>query len=326
MGARAALALSRALFAAWALAALGPALAQDRNITLAVAELEPLLRSEPLHIVSAEISRPTARGDITLKADVAFGTRPPLRVKVRNAEPGASSFNNVPRYDLAVYELQKLLVDEPEYVVPPTALRMLPVEELRAFAPKVRRTFTGSDDVLCVVQYWLQDVQAPADVLDEERFRTDAVYARHVGQLNVLTYLIEHADSNLGNFLVSAEPEGARLFAIDNGVAFESEPSNRGELWKRMRVERLPADTVARLRRVTQADLTARLGVLAQWQLEGRRFVAAPFTANLSPSRGVRREEGVLQMGLTRGEIAGVWKQVERLRELVDEGKIVATD
>jgi hypothetical protein len=203
---------------------------------------------------------------------------------------------------------------------------MLPLAELQAFAPKARRTFSGSDDVLCVVQYWLEDVQARADVLDEERLRTDAVYARHVGQLNVLTFLIEHADSNLGNILVSADPEGARLFAIDNGVAFSSEPSNRGELWRTMRVQRLPADTVARLRALTQAELAARLGVLAQWRLENRRYVASPLTDDLDRRFGVRRKGGVLQMGLTQGEIANVWKQRERLLELIDKGKIVAGD
>jgi hypothetical protein len=88
-----------------AVATSSSAFAQDRNLLLPVSELEPMLRSEPLRIVSAEISRPKARGDITLKADVAFGERPPLRVKLRNAVPGAQEFNNVPRYDIAAPSL-----------------------------------------------------------------------------------------------------------------------------------------------------------------------------------------------------------------------------
>ena len=40
------------------------------------------------------------------------------------------------------------------------------------------------------------------DVYNPARFAADPVYARHIGQLNVLTYLIEHRDSNLGNFLL----------------------------------------------------------------------------------------------------------------------------
>ena len=91
--------------------------AQDANITQPVADLERLLAAEPLVITQAEISRPKAKGDITLKADVSFGGAPPLRVKLRKAEPGADSFNNVPRYDLAAYELQKLEQERSEIYI-----------------------------------------------------------------------------------------------------------------------------------------------------------------------------------------------------------------
>jgi hypothetical protein len=305
-------------------AATCPAFSQDRNIALPVPELERMLQSDPMRIVSAEISRPNAKGDITLKADAAFGERPPLRIKLRKAEPGANTFNNVPRYDLAAYELQKLLMDAPDYVVPPTALRMVPLVELNPYAPKVKikPTFRGSDDVLCVVQYWLQDVNAAKDVLDPARFETDAVYAKHIGQLNVFTYLIEHGDSNLGNFLISDAPEGARVFAIDNGLAFLSERGDRGELWKSMRVKRLPADTVKRLRGLTEDDLTSHLGVIAQWELKDGRYVQIPRGENLSRYDGVRRTDTVVQMGLTRNEIVRVWRRVETLLDMIDDGKI----
>ncbi len=94
-----------------------------------------MLAAEPLVITQAEISRPKAKGDITLQADVSFGGAPPLRVKLRKAEPGADSFNNVPRYDLAAYELQKLFLDPAEYVVPPTALRMVPLADFANTRP-----------------------------------------------------------------------------------------------------------------------------------------------------------------------------------------------
>jgi hypothetical protein len=196
-GARAARALL-IVVAFWV--ASSSAAAQDRNITLPVADLERMLGSEPMQIVKAEISRPKLQGavDITLKADVSFSGRPPLLVKVRPAERGAQAFNNVPRYDLAAYELQKLLMDTEESVVPPTSVRMVPLAEMKRYSSDVRTTFPGSDDVLCVVQYWLQDVTVPQDVLFPERFESDALYARHIGQLNVFTYLINHRDSNLG--------------------------------------------------------------------------------------------------------------------------------
>jgi hypothetical protein len=298
------------------------AAAQDANIRQPVADLERLLAAEPLVITQAEISRPKAKGDITLKAEVSFGGAPPLRVKLRKAEPGAEAFNNVPRYDQAAYELQKLFVDPPEYLVPPTALRMVPLADFARYSPGVKRTFSAADQVLAVVQYWLSDILVLADVYDPARFQADPVYARHIGQLNILTFLIEHRDSNAGNFLIGKAEVGPRVFSIDHGVAFASIDSDRGEAWKDLRVDRLPADTVARLRQITLPGLQQRLGVLAQWKLDNGAFVAVPPGPNLAPGRGVRREGADLQMGLTRTEILRVHRLLEHLLERVDAGEI----
>jgi hypothetical protein len=311
------------LFAAALLLALaGTAAAQDANIRLPVADLEQLLAAEPLVITQAEISRPKAKGDITLRAEVSFGGAPPLRVKLRKAEPGADSFNNVPRYDLAAYELQKLFLDPAEYVVPPTALRMVPLADFAKYSPGVARTFSAADQVLAVVQYWLSDITVVADVYDPVRFAADPVYARHIGQLNVLTYLIRHRDSNLGNFLLGKAEVGARVFSVDHGVAFASGESDRGEAWKDLRVNRLPADTVERLRQITPQLLADRLGVLAQWQLEGRSYDPVAMGKNLSENRGVRRAGNELQMGLTKSEILAVHRLLRKLLERVDRGEI----
>ena len=298
------------------------ATAQDANITQPVAELEQLLAAEPLVIAHAEISRPKAKGDITLRADISFGGAPPLRVKLRKAEPGADTFNNVPRYDVAAYELQRLFLDPAEYVVPPTALRMVPLADFAKYSPGVMRTFSAADQVLAVVQYWLSDIKVVADVYDPARFAADPVYARHIGQLNVLTYLIKHRDSNLGNFLLGKAEVGARVFSIDHGVAFASEDSDRGELWKDMRVDRLPADTVERLRKITPEMLADRLAVLAQWQLEGRSYVPVAPGPSIAESRGVRRKGNDLQMGLSKSEIREVHRLLKNLLERIDDGKI----
>ncbi len=304
------------------LALASVAAAQDANITQPVADLEQLLAAEPLLITQAQISRPTAKGDITLRAEVSLGGAPPLRVKLRHAERGADSFNNVPRYDLAAYELQKLFLDPGEYVVPPTALRMVPLADFAKYSPNVVATFAGADQVLAVVQYWLQDVKAPADIYRAERFAVDSAYARHIGQLNLLTYLIRHGDSNLGNFLIGAQAAGARVFSIDHGIAFASEGSDRGELWKEMRVNRLPADALERLRKVTLPMLTDHLGVLVQWRLEGGRYVAAPLGKNLATNSGVRRAGDALQMGLTQSEISALHRRLQKLLARVDSGEL----
>ncbi len=306
------------------LAVAGPASAQDANILQPVADLERLLQSEPLVIERAEISRPKAKGDITLKADVRLGGAPPLRVKLRKSEPGAEAFNNVPRYDLAAYELQKLFVDPPEYVVPPTALRMVALADFAKYSPDVKRTFPPAEQVLAVVQYWLSDIMVLADVYDESRFNSDPVYARHIGHLNILTHLIQHRDSNAGNFLMGRAEKGARVFSIDHGVAFASQDSDRGELWKDMRVTRLPAAAIARLRQVTPEVLEAKLAVLAQWRLQDGTWRPEAPGKNLSPRRGVRRAGDRLQMGLTSIELQAVERLRRKLLERIDQGEIKA--
>jgi hypothetical protein len=300
--------------------------ASDLNIPVPADALERQLATEPFRIVAAEISRPKAKGDITLKADVAFSGNPPYRVKLRRADPGAETFNNRPRYDLAAYELQKLFLDPAEYVVPPTALRTVSVAELLPYAPEARPTFRGSDDVLIVLQYWLQEVKVVADAYDPALFGSDPGYARHIGQLNVLTYLIEHGDANLGNFLASRAERAPRVFSVDNGVAFAHNESDRSDAWKYLRVPSLPADTVARLRTLTQDQLQQRLGVLAQWRLEGDRWVAEPPGENRAPQRGVRQEDGVVQLGLTRSEIAQLDRRRMQLLRLVDERRVGLTE
>jgi hypothetical protein len=298
------------------------AAAQDVNIPRPADEIERELASEPFRIISAAISRPKAKGDITLKAEASFSGDAPYRVKLRRAEPGGEDFNNRPRYDLAAYELQKLFIDPAEYVVPPTALRMMPLIDLRLHAAAAKPTFRGSDEVLVVLQYWLQDVTVIEDVYDPQRFATDPVYARHIGQLNVLTALIEHGDSNVGNFLISRAEQGARVFSIDNGVAFAFNESDRGNLWKRMRVDRLPRDVVDRLRGVDERELQRRLGVLAQWRLQDGRWVAEAPGSNLGAGRGVRQSGTVVQLGLNRSEIDRIWRLLRRLLEDVDEDRI----
>ena len=135
--------IPRSSLAAVLLAVATTVAAQDVNIPRPADEIERELATAPFVITAAEISRPKAKGDITLKAEVSFAGAPSYRVKLRRAEPGAEDFNNRPRYDLAAYELQKLFLDPAEYVVPPTALRMMPLAELRPHAPEVEADVQG---------------------------------------------------------------------------------------------------------------------------------------------------------------------------------------
>lgn len=301
--------------------ASGPSGAADPNIPWPVAALEHRLATMPMQIVAAEAARGIAE-DVALRSEVRFADATELRIKIRPAEPGGAGFNNEPRYELAAYVLQQAFLDEPDFVVPPTALRTLPRGELLPHAPRARPTFRGADEVLVVVQYWLQQVSHRGDPWNPSRFATDPAYAHHVANLNVLTYLIRHGDSNAGNILASAAPGHPRAFAVDNGVAFGSPASDRGTAWRDLRVPALPARTVARLRALDAEALRQRLSVLATWRLEGGRWVLAPAAPRLSGDTGVRIRRDQVQLGLTRREILDVDQRRRHLLRRVDRGEV----
>jgi hypothetical protein len=250
-----------------------------------------------------------------------FSSAQVLVAKWAPAARGGSAFNNEPRYEAAAYELQKLFLPEDEWVVPPTLLRAFPSDYLDEYFPNAPRTFDDASSVVVAVQYWLLNVQSD-DFWDEERFEADSVYARYLGNMNVLTHLIDHRDANTGNFLISSITQRPRVFSVDNGVAFRSQRSDRGYAWRNLRVERLPHATVARLRTVTEEDLTRALGVIAEFEIVDGLLVARAPTVNLDEGRGVRERDGVFQFGLTRAEIRDVGNRIAGLLKRVDEGKV----
>jgi len=299
----------------------GSAMAQDQSILRPVADLDARLGTMPFEIIKAEKARGVEQ-DVALKSQVRFADGVELRVKLRPAVEGGAKFNNEPRYELAAYLLQRAFLDEPNYVVPPTALRALPVGQLKPFAPDIVATFPEAGDVVVVVQYWLNKMTGPKEIWDPARFASDAAYAQHMADLNVLTYLINHGDSNAGNVLISTDAGNPRVFAVDNGVAFNSEESDRGNAWHRLLVPRVPKRTLDRLRALDDQRLEALLGVVATWELRDGHWRPLPGHARVDGASGVRHGEGVVQLGLTKHEIDNVAKRLRKLLSLVDRGKI----
>jgi hypothetical protein len=308
-----------ALLAGSLASAPAPAAAQDFNFVRPIPEIEQRLREEHFQIVDYRGSR--APGDRTNRVVLTFGDSVMLLAKWANAAPGASAFNNEPRYDVAAYEIQKLFLDPDDYVVPPTVLRTFPLPYVEIQTPGVQRTFSDAASVLVVLQYWLTGV-SPDNYWDQRRAQDDTLYARHIGNFNVLTYLIRHQDSNIGNYLISQFQENPRVFAVDNGLAFASEASNRGMEWRNMRVRRLPQNTVARLRSITREDLDRALAVLAEFEIRNGHLVAVPVGENIAPGRGVRRSGNRVQIGLNRSEIGAVESRLRSLINQVDRGRI----
>jgi hypothetical protein len=298
-----------------------PAVAQTYNIPLPVAEVEARLATQPFTILDWRGSR--AEGDRTQRIAMLFEDSALVIAKWATAPSGGSAFNNEPRYEAAAYVLQKMFLDEPEYVVPPTILRAFPIEFVREQIPNARPTFReAQNSVLVALQYWLMGV-TQQEFWDDRRAASDDVYGRYIGNFNILTHLIDHRDSNIGNFLISTSSEEPRVFAVDNGVAFAGQESNRGTTWRDLLVRRLPHHTVERLRQITGDDLRQALGVLAEFEVDpdGRMTAVTP-TSNMSPGRGVRRSADRIQLGLTTTEIRGVENRLRSLLRQVDGGRI----
>lgn len=300
----------------------GLAVAQDSNIPLDIASIEQMLADDSISFIPPKDIRfkgDAAKTTIMKRADGFF-----FRVKIKRAPQGGEGYNNQPRYEIAAYQLQKLFLDPDDYVVPPTAARAIPIDQYEEFEANLFPTFRKTRVVFCTVQYWLSKVSAD-NVFDAARLQHDSGYAYHVANLNILTYLIRHSDSNKGNLLISTDPDNPRVFAVDNGMAFANITSERGYDWREMRIERLPEKTISRLRSITREHLQETLGVVAQFSGTGDQFVATSSGANLDANRGVRFQNGIVQFGLTAKEIDQLWNRMRALLQQIDDGQMQLT-
>jgi hypothetical protein len=295
-----------------------PAAAQDTSSGVAAAEAEALLGHAPFSVEEFRTIRPGGRSRL---AALRFDPATAVWVKWVAAPRGGAADNAQPRFEVGAYRFQKLFLDEPDYIVPPTVPRLVSQDDYPDAGRGVRATFSEAPAVLVVLQLWLQNVSSRS-FWDERRFRTDNVYARHVGNLNVLTYLIRHGDSNTGNFLVSRDSANPRVFSVDNGIAFGASPNRDAHEWLPLRVNRLPHETVARLRQITTRELQVALGVVIQLELRDGVLVISEPGQNLDPGRAVRRRGHTIQLGLTAREIGAVERRLRLLLREVDAGRI----
>jgi hypothetical protein len=292
------------------------AFGQYENIILPVDSVEQLLRYGEFEVATFRDTR--FEGDRTQRVILKFAANLFIAVKWAAAPRGGDSFNNRPRFEIAAYEIQKLFLNEEDYVVPPTVARAFPIDEY--IRPQgVRSTLGGTDAVVVLLQYWLNAVTDDG-VYDKDRIKDDSLYARHLADMNILTYLIRHADANRGNFLISTVATNPRVFAVDNGVSF-GDISDRPDHWREMRTDRLPQGTVDRLRAITEEDLHQALGVLVQFEVRDKQLIQVEPTENLNPGRGVHKQDDVIQMGLTRREIGAVHRRLQDLLKDIDNGK-----
>jgi hypothetical protein len=246
-----------------------------------------------------------------------------ISAKFKPASEDLDTFNNSPRRELAAYEVQKLFLDPDRYVVPPTVFACIPVAENERRLPDLE-PYPGADCAFGVLAYWLEGVTSEA-FIDPDRFSIDEKYREALGDLNILTALIGHEDSKASNFVRSKDPARPRLFAVDNGLSFESMGGDPLKFfrsaWSDIRIPVLPDDALERLAKVNHAMLS-RLSVLVQMERNGRMYRAAPHQKPISKTDGVRVGPDVVQLGLTADEIAGLEARIAELLASAERGEI----
>lgn len=295
------------------------------NLPLPPGEMERLMATAPFEIEEVEGAGGGVMGakklelefDTPDKHDVDFD------VKWKEGASGGEGWNNAPRREIAAYRIQQLYLDPVDYIVPPVVARCIPLRTYQPIEKEPPATFEGTQCVFGTLSAWLDNVTMPSQAFDAERFSTDRRYAYHFGNLNLLTYLIDHRDARQNNFLISKDPANPQLFAIDNGISFG------GVLYNfftshldRIRVGGLPERSIERLRTVTH-EQWQRLAVLVQLQADEHGILRpVEFTPAWDPEAGARWSKGVLQLGLTTAEIEAVEQRAKALLAEIDKGAI----
>jgi hypothetical protein len=227
-----------------------------------------------------------------------------------------------PRNELAAYAIQKLFLDETDYVVPPVAGHCFPLHDYRRVEPDAEPSFPRLRCAFGFLSYWREDVvsldtaeeqgwfESERGPFDEHLFLRDPVYRSSIGEVNLLTYFIDHDDSHSDQFMLARKPGHTSVTVVDNSMCLLSpwnDKLERDEDWSRFQVPALPRRALERLVRLTDDEI-ATLQVIEQHELRDGLLVSTPGSgapARGDPSAGMRwATRDRLQVGLTDREIA----------------------
>jgi hypothetical protein len=247
-----------------------------------------------------------------------------IKWKFKKNVPGwIDSFNTSPRKEIAAYNVQKFFLDPEDYVVPTALPVCIPRDRFMKRGGYAAATLEGTDCVLGLASIWMKDVTIPDNLYDELRFLKDPAYAYFMSNFNLLTYLIQHRDGRVGQFLVAKDDKRRQVFSIDNGISFGFWPYNFFiEQWEDIHVPALRKDSIDRLRTIQRQDLDF-LAVIVQFELDDKGILQpTPVGKNLNPKEGAKYKDGILQYGLSKSEIDALWDRIQNVIAEVDAGNI----
>ncbi|MFW5740208.1 MAG: hypothetical protein ACOC1F_07565 [Myxococcota bacterium] len=295
-------------------------------------QVERTLRSAPLEILQTSDTPGGLQGAkvLTLKSgDWVF------RAKWRPASSG--DLLNEPRKELAAYAVNKLLAEDIDMVVPPTAARCLPLAAYRAVVDDEAEPHPGTECVLGYLSYWVPGATVVKDaheegllvggrgLVDIERIRSDWAYRISLSHLNLLTYAIHHADAHAKQFILVPGMRGVVVYSVDNSVAFRSIKNPMvvfRQDWSQWLLPDILASQVARMKDLGEEDFE-RLQVVQELQLDDGVLIDVPSGAPIGDLGDSVREQGDrVQVGLTEGEIDGVRNRIGDLLDRIEDGDI----
>jgi hypothetical protein len=296
-------------------------------------EVERWLADPDLEIVGAALPPTGIQGARVLTLRTAGPEPIVFRAKWRAY--ATSSSKNSPRRELGAYQVQKLFLDPDQFVVPPTAPHCFGLDAYRARVDgRAAATFREFPCVYGVLSYWLEEVQTLPDAgragwfhwsggaLDVDLFAANPIYRDAVANLNLVTYLIGHADSHWKQFLIAKDPRVPVVYVVDNSMSFGAKKNTRVKQdWSQIRVPSLPSSSIERLRRAGPA-VDALLSV-ADLEQQGDSMVRARTSVSSGRFSGEAAwADGRIRIGLRPDEVAGLRARLAALLDRIDKGDL----
>ena len=291
----------------------------DGNIPLPAPELQRRLQNDPFQIV--EVGKTHGGIMTTEKLTLQFADGTKVDAKWKAAPTSGDGWNNSPRRELAAYTAQQLFLDPDDYLVPPVAVRCIPLDVYGPLSKTATGTLPDTKCVLGTLSAWLDNVKEPDNSWDPKRFEQDPRFAYHFGNLNILTNLIRHRDAKRSNFLLSTDALNPQMFSVDNGISFDGLYNFFTWHFDQIRVAGLPKQSIERLQKATPEQVD-RMVVLVELQPDADGILrAAPATPGTDHTQGVRMVGKGVQMGLTTEETTEIYQRLQALLADVRDGK-----
>lgn len=294
-------------------------------------QVERWLTSPDLEILGSANTPSGIQGAKVLTLRIPGPPEVVLRAKWRAQSTWTSK--NDPRRELVAYAIQKLYLEPREYVVPPTAAHCFPLAMYRSrVMPAAQASFREVPCVLGYLSYWLEDVVgiieagdqgwfgSDDDALDDDLFEDNLPYRESVADMNLLTYLIDHADTHRGQFVIRHDPQAPAVYSIDNSMAFGVKRNTRVRVdWAKIQVPALSRRATDRLREAPIEPLSS----IAELELRGggKLVPVAPGQRAAEPA-GIRWVDGRLVIGMTVDELEMLRTRINQLFASIDSSEL----